>query len=89
MKAAKNLYKKEDEQITRYEKRELMIMLANRLYHSPEISEEDEEDPSKPSSVFTITHGARTRFVVYSCIFMSDLFYFVIFLAKNATLRCP
>ena len=47
MKAAKNLYKKEDEQITRYEKRELMIMLANRLYHSPEISEEDEEDPSK------------------------------------------
>ena len=47
MKAAKNLYKKEDERITRYEKRELMIMLANCLYHSPEISEEDEEDPSK------------------------------------------
>ena len=57
MKATKNLYKKENERITKYEKRELMIMLANYLYHSPEISVEDEKDPSKLSSVFTITHG--------------------------------
>ncbi|CAG8706223.1 5807_t:CDS:1, partial [Funneliformis mosseae] len=31
----------------KYEKRELLLNLANRLYHSPEISEDDKEDPSK------------------------------------------
>ncbi|CAG8656136.1 11361_t:CDS:2 [Funneliformis caledonium] len=57
VKAAKDLYKKGYEQIMKYEKRELLLNLANRLYHSPEISEDDEEDLSKPSSVFMITHA--------------------------------
>ncbi|CAB5376248.1 unnamed protein product [Rhizophagus irregularis] len=43
MKAAKRLYSFDDEQITKYDKRRLLKMLSNRLFHSPEIS----EDPTK------------------------------------------
>ena len=47
MKVAKQLYKNNDPRITKYEKRPLMKILADRLYHSPEISETDEDDPEK------------------------------------------
>ncbi|GET52002.1 hypothetical protein GLOIN_2v1840618 [Rhizophagus irregularis DAOM 181602=DAOM 197198] len=47
IKAAKDLYRKNDERIIGYEKRQLLKMLANRSYHSPEISESDEENPDK------------------------------------------
>ncbi|CAB4494327.1 unnamed protein product [Rhizophagus irregularis] len=47
IKAAKDLYRKSDEKIIGYEKRQLLKMLANRSYHSPEISESDEENPDK------------------------------------------
>ncbi|CAB5369505.1 unnamed protein product [Rhizophagus irregularis] len=47
MKAAKRLYSFDDEWITKYDKRRLLKMLSNRLFHSPEISETDEEDPTK------------------------------------------
>ncbi|CAB5370672.1 unnamed protein product [Rhizophagus irregularis] len=52
MKAAKRLYSFDDERITKYDKRRLLKMLSNRLFHSPEISETDEEDPTK--SIITI-----------------------------------
>ncbi|CAB5361920.1 unnamed protein product [Rhizophagus irregularis] len=47
MKAAKRLYSFDDERITKYDKRRLLKMLSNRLFHSPEISETDEEDLTK------------------------------------------
>lgn len=47
MKAAKRLYRLNDERITKYEKRRLLKMLSNRLFHSPEVSETDDEDPTK------------------------------------------
>ncbi|CAB5375334.1 unnamed protein product [Rhizophagus irregularis] len=47
MKAAKRLYSFDDERITKYDKCRLLKMLSNRLFHSPEISETDEEDPTK------------------------------------------
>ncbi|GET63389.1 hypothetical protein GLOIN_2v1840618 [Rhizophagus irregularis DAOM 181602=DAOM 197198] len=47
IKAAKDLYRKSDERIIGYEKCQLLKMLANRSYHSPEISESDEENPDK------------------------------------------
>ncbi|UZO14777.1 uncharacterized protein OCT59_006222 [Rhizophagus irregularis] len=47
IKAAKDLYRKSDERIIGYEKRQLLKMLANRSYYSPEISESDEENPDK------------------------------------------
>ncbi|CAB5377094.1 unnamed protein product [Rhizophagus irregularis] len=47
MKAAKRLYSFDDERITKYDKHRLLKMLSNRLFHSPEISETDEEDPTK------------------------------------------
>ncbi|GET56197.1 hypothetical protein GLOIN_2v1847017 [Rhizophagus irregularis DAOM 181602=DAOM 197198] len=47
IKAAKDLYRKSDERIIGYEKRQLLKMLANRSYHSPEISELNEENPDK------------------------------------------
>ncbi|UZO00525.1 uncharacterized protein OCT59_011648 [Rhizophagus irregularis] len=47
MKTAKRLYSFDDEQTTKYDKRRLLKMLSNRLFHSPKISETDEEDPTK------------------------------------------
>ncbi|CAB4425454.1 unnamed protein product [Rhizophagus irregularis] len=47
LKAAKRLYSFDNEWITKYDKRRLLKMLSNRLFHSPEISETDEEDPTK------------------------------------------
>ncbi|CAB4409022.1 unnamed protein product [Rhizophagus irregularis] len=47
IKAVKDLYRKGDKRIIGYEKRQLLKMLANRSYHSPEISESDEENPDK------------------------------------------
>ncbi|CAB5367448.1 unnamed protein product [Rhizophagus irregularis] len=45
--AAKRLYSFDDERITKYDKRRLLKMLSNRLFHFPEISETDEEDLTK------------------------------------------
>ncbi|CAB5364137.1 unnamed protein product [Rhizophagus irregularis] len=47
MKAAKRLYSFDDERMIKYDKRKLLKMLSNCLFHSPEISETDEEDPTK------------------------------------------
>ncbi|CAB5364462.1 unnamed protein product [Rhizophagus irregularis] len=47
MKVAKRLYSFYDERITKYDKHRLLKMLSNRLFHSPEISKTDEEDPTK------------------------------------------
>ena len=44
MKAAKDLFKKDDSRITKYEKRPLLKILTDRAYHSPELSETDEEN---------------------------------------------
>ncbi|CAG8745209.1 6871_t:CDS:2, partial [Rhizophagus irregularis] len=44
--AVKRLSSFDDEQITKYDKHRLLKMLSNRLFHSPEISETD-EDPTK------------------------------------------
>jgi hypothetical protein len=41
------LYKNEDERITKYDKDLLIKMLANRSYHSPELSDTDEENREK------------------------------------------
>ncbi|CAB5367571.1 unnamed protein product [Rhizophagus irregularis] len=46
MKVAKKLYSFDDERITKYDKRRLLKMLSNHLFHSPKISETDEEDPT-------------------------------------------
>jgi hypothetical protein len=43
LKAAKALYVNEDERVLIYEKRELLKVLANRDYHSPELSETEDE----------------------------------------------
>jgi len=45
MKAAKDLFRINDERIISYEKRPLLKLLADRSYHSPEVSESDEENP--------------------------------------------
>src|SRR6266498_3262415 len=50
--AANKLYKAEDESIMKYEKRPLLRILADRHYHSPEISETDKENAS--SSVIAV-----------------------------------
>jgi len=44
MRAAKDLFRKEDDRILMYDKRPLLELLADRSYHSPEISETDDEN---------------------------------------------
>jgi hypothetical protein len=61
IKAAKDLYKIKDERITKYEKRPLLKILADRCYHSPEISETDDES-DKNKFMSTIIRGVRKRF---------------------------
>ena len=43
----KALFKSEDERITKYDKDSLIKMLADRSYHSPELSETDKENREK------------------------------------------
>ncbi|RHZ67055.1 hypothetical protein Glove_303g40 [Diversispora epigaea] len=47
IKAAKELFRKNDPNITDYNKESLLRMLANRTFHSPEMSDTDEKDYSK------------------------------------------
>ncbi|RHZ83608.1 hypothetical protein Glove_89g115 [Diversispora epigaea] len=47
IKAAKELFRKNDSNITDYDKESLLRMLADRAFHSPEMSDTDEEDRSK------------------------------------------
>ncbi|RHZ86391.1 hypothetical protein Glove_51g44 [Diversispora epigaea] len=47
IKAAKELFRKNDPNIIDYDKESLLRMLADRAFHSPEMSDTDEEDRSK------------------------------------------
>ncbi|RHZ85497.1 hypothetical protein Glove_65g47 [Diversispora epigaea] len=47
IKAAIELFRKNDPNITEYDKESLLRMLADCTFHSPEISDTDEEDHSK------------------------------------------
>ncbi|RHZ82394.1 hypothetical protein Glove_109g346 [Diversispora epigaea] len=47
IKAAKELFRKNDPNITDYDKESLLRMLADRAFHSSEMSDTDEEDRSK------------------------------------------
>ncbi|RHZ65082.1 hypothetical protein Glove_319g179 [Diversispora epigaea] len=47
IKAAKELFRKNDPNITDYNKESLLRMLVDRAFHSPEMSDTDEEDRSK------------------------------------------
>ncbi|RHZ86259.1 hypothetical protein Glove_53g1 [Diversispora epigaea] len=47
IKVAKELFRKNDPNITDYDKESLLRMLADRAFHSPEMSDTDEEDRSK------------------------------------------
>ncbi|RHZ89857.1 hypothetical protein Glove_9g41 [Diversispora epigaea] len=47
IKAAKELFRKNDPNITDYDKESLLRMLVDRAFHSPEMSDTDEEDRSK------------------------------------------
>ncbi|RHZ62867.1 hypothetical protein Glove_334g23 [Diversispora epigaea] len=47
IKAAKELFRKNDPNITDYDKESLLRMLADRAFYSPEMSDTDEEDRSK------------------------------------------
>ncbi|RHZ79701.1 hypothetical protein Glove_142g33 [Diversispora epigaea] len=47
IKAAKELFRKNDPNITDYDKKSLLRMLTNRAFHSPEMSDTDEKDHLK------------------------------------------
>lgn len=78
IKAAKDLYRKSDERIIGYEKRQLLKMLANRSYHSPEVSESDEEDPDK-TIVCVYDYSWRSQEVYTSIFIILRYLYFDIY----------
>ncbi|RHZ78929.1 hypothetical protein Glove_154g45 [Diversispora epigaea] len=47
IKATKELFRKNDPNITDYDKESLLRMLADRAFYSPEMSDTDEKDHSK------------------------------------------
>ena len=59
IKFAKDLYKSKDERIIKYEKRPLLKILADRLYHSPEISETDDE--SDKTKIYVYDYSWRSN----------------------------
>jgi hypothetical protein len=66
LKAAKSLYKKNDDRIIGYEKRPLLKLLTDRLYHSPEISETD-DDGSQTINVYNLSWRSDevTTFILF------------------------
>jgi hypothetical protein len=81
IKAAKDLYRKSDERIIGYDKRQLLKMLANRSYHSPEVSESDEEDLDK-TIVCVYDYSWRSQEVytsIYHFRFLSLFFIYFIY----------
>jgi hypothetical protein len=55
LKAAKDLFKKNDSCVTKYEKRSLLKIIANRAYHSPELSETDEDGSDTAINVYDLS----------------------------------
>ena len=55
LKAAKELFNKNNQRITGYERRPLLKNLANREYHSPELSETDDEGSDTIINVYNIS----------------------------------
>jgi len=91
IKAAKDLYRKGDERIIGYEKRQLLKMLANRSYHSPEISESDEENPDK-TIICVYDYSWRSQevytsiFIILRYLLYFDIYYTSIFILRYITL---
>jgi hypothetical protein len=90
IKAAKALFRNDDARIIGYETRELLKLLANRSYHSPEISETDEDDSSK-TVINVYNYSWRSEEV---CLYFNIslpfifIFYFILllsFLAQDTT----
>ena len=46
---------KKDQRVTKYDKREILEMLANRHYHSPENSETDDENSRTVINVYDLS----------------------------------
>ncbi|CAB4434988.1 unnamed protein product [Rhizophagus irregularis] len=55
IKAAKELFNKKDSRITSYGKRDLLKILANRAYHSPEVSETEDEGSKSVINVYDLS----------------------------------
>ncbi|UZO22787.1 uncharacterized protein OCT59_015137 [Rhizophagus irregularis] len=55
IKAVKDLFNKKDSQITSYGKRDLLKILANHAYHSPEVSETEDEGSKSVINVYDLS----------------------------------
>ena len=55
IKAAKDLFNKKDSRITSYGKWDLLKILANRAYHSPEVSETEDEGSKSVINVYDLS----------------------------------
>ena len=55
IKAAKDLFNKKDSRIVSYGKRDLLKILANRAYHSPEVSESEDEGSKSVINVYDLS----------------------------------
>ncbi|CAB4405200.1 unnamed protein product [Rhizophagus irregularis] len=60
LKAAKALYDKDDVRIAHYEKQEMINIIQDIRYHSPELSETDEENASEKRQIVVYNRSWRS-----------------------------
>ncbi|PKY36946.1 hypothetical protein RhiirB3_460819 [Rhizophagus irregularis] len=71
LKAAKALYDKDDVRIAHYEKQEMINIIQDIRYHSPELSETDEENASEKRQIVVYNRSWRSS-EIYTNLFLSS-----------------
>ena len=61
MKGARALYATKKSEITKYDQDELIRMLQDNSYHSPEMSETDEDNPSNKRLICVYDYSWRSK----------------------------
>lgn len=78
IKAAKDLFNKKDSKVMKYGKRDLLKILADRAYHSPEISETEDEGSKSVINVYDLSW--RSEEVIYFILTFYFAMYFSLIL---------
>lgn len=77
IKGAKSLYYNKNQEVTEYDKAELITLLANRKIHSPEISETDEESLVRNICVYDLSwRSDRVLYLIFVFFLFFSLYVF-------------
>ena len=92
IKEAKSLYSSKNQEVLKYDKMELIMLLTNWKVHSPEMSETDEEHLTHNICVYDLSwRSGRVYLILFSlfffCIYLIDT-YIIITLFQLKKLLC-